>query len=115
MGVLIENWFDLLSTPEAVRELVERCDGQVKFLLDFGNWNGPEKYEKLEAIAPLATSCHAQADFQESDRFDEEDYRRCLSLSYPAAFNGPFVLVNGGLEGISLLRDYIQFLGGKEL
>jgi len=108
LALLIENWFALLATPAAVRELLERSDGQVKLQLDFSNWNGPTKYEDLEAIAPFATCCHAQARFLDATYIDEDDYNRCLNLPYPAGFNGPFILVNGGLEGIGLLRDAIK-------
>ncbi len=108
LEVLIENWFELLATPTAVHELLERCEGQAKLQLDFSNWNGTTKYEDLTAIAPLATCCHAQARFVDAKQIDEADYNRCLNLPYPTGFNGPFILVNGGLEGIGVLRDYIK-------
>jgi hypothetical protein len=108
VSILTENWFDVLSTSTAVRELLERCEGEVKFLLDFSNWSGPTKYEALAQIAYLASSCHVQVNFLDARRMDEADFTRCLQLPYPADFNGPFVLVNGGLERIGLLRDFIR-------
>ena len=108
VSILTENWFDLLSTPAAVSELLERTDGKVGFLLDYGNWNGPNKHQNLAQIAPLANSCHAKAEFSESGELDETDFARSLQLPYSPDFNGPFVLVNGGLDGIGNLRDFIR-------
>lgn len=108
LKIIIENWFDLLSTPEAVRALLERTQGRIGFLLDFSNWNGAGKYEKLAQIAPFASSCHAQAHFLGANSIDEDDFSRCLGLPYPANFNGPFLMVNGELEGIGVVRDFIR-------
>ena len=112
VGVITENWFDLLATPATVLELMKCTEGRVELLLDWSNWNGPQKYERLAQIAPLARSCHAQVDFAGARRgatenIDRDDCRRCLQLPYPDDFDGPFVLVNGGLQGIEVARDAI--------
>jgi hypothetical protein len=108
VSILTENWFDVLSTPAAVHELLERCDGETKFLLDFSNWGGTGKYDDLAHIATFASSCHVQVTFFDANHIDEDDFTRCLQLPYPDTFNGPFVLVNGGLDGVGLLRDFIR-------
>jgi hypothetical protein len=107
VGILTENWFDVLSTPDAVKELLQRCEEEVELLLDFGNWGGAQKYEKLAAIAGHASCCHAKAELNDA-KLNEADYRTCLSLPFPAGFAGPFILVNGGEEGIPILRDFIR-------
>ncbi|HEX9996928.1 MAG TPA: TIM barrel protein [Abditibacterium sp.] len=107
VSIITENWFDLLDSPAAVHELLGQTEGKIGFLLDFGNWNGEDKHEKLAQIAPLANSCHAKAEFLESGALDEADYARSLRLPYSPEFRGPFVLVNGGLNGIGKLRDFI--------
>lgn len=111
LGVLIENWFDLLASPTDVLELLERCDGGAQLLLDFGNWSGASRLENLAAIAPRAVACHARADFLRDGRLDETDFAACLRLPYAPEFCGPFVLVNGGLSGIGALRDFIMGIG----
>ena len=103
--IITENWFDLLSTPDAVTQLIARTNGEIGLLLDWSNWNGPAKYERLAAIAPLAQSCHVQLEFLAPNRVDEKDAVRCLELPYPRDFDGPLVLVNGGIQGIEVVRD----------
>lgn len=108
VSIVTENWFDVLASPSAVHELMERTAGKVGLLLDYGNWDGPHKYENLTQIAPLANSCHAKADFDRANQLDETDFSRCLNLPFAPEFNGPFILVNGGFNGIELLRDFIN-------
>lgn len=108
VGVITENWFDLLATPDAVLELMARTAEHVELLLDWSNWSGPHKYEHLALIAPLARSCHAQVEFNGAAHINRDDCKRCLQLPYPDSFDGPFVLVNGGLQGIEVARDTIR-------
>ena len=105
---ITENWFDLLYTPAAVTQLMALTAGEIGLLLDWSNWNGPEKYERLAQIAPLASSCHVQLEFLAPTRVNQDDCRRCLQLPYPPDFDGPFVLVNGGLKGIEVARDALM-------
>lgn len=102
-----ENWFPLLETPDAVLQILDNTDGRVQLNLDFGNWSRPDKYERLAAIAPQATSCHAKADFADSGQIHADDFIRCLDLPYSDDFRGPFTLVAGGWSGIESARDVI--------
>ncbi len=88
-----ENWFDLLSCPEAVHKLMDGLEGEVGFNLDFGNWTGPTKYADLEAIYRYAESCHAKCAFLSEYVPDAIDFRRCLDLARAADFAGPFTLI----------------------
>jgi sugar phosphate isomerase/epimerase len=105
-----ENWYPVLSTPEAVLQVMRETEGRVGFNLDFGNWDGPSKYEDLAAIAPHAESCHAKANFV-GTAVDAGDYTRCLNLPYPDGFRGPFTIVAGGpdndWQGIEATRDFV--------
>lgn len=105
--VTTENWFPLLDTPEAVQQILSDTEGRVGLNLDFGNWTGADKYDRLAAIAPFASSCHAKADFDAGGNLDKTDFARCLDLPYPADFRGPFTLVAGGWRGIEKSRDFI--------
>ncbi len=102
-----ENWFPLLETPASVKRLLLDTQERVQLNLDFGNWSGPDKYDRLAAIAPLATSCHAKADFADSGEIYADDFISCLDLPYPDDFRGPFTLVAGGWSGIESARDVI--------
>ncbi|GDX40609.1 xylose isomerase [Armatimonadota bacterium] len=93
-----ENWFDLLSRPEHVHELLDSLDGDVGLNLDFGNWGGETKYADLAAIAPYAESCHAKCAFIAPGEPDSADYRHCLDLSREQNFSGPFTLIYDGAD-----------------
>lgn len=111
MRIVTENWFDLLSTPEAVHVLLDQLDGQVGLLADFGNWTGPDKYEGLKSIFPRASLCHAKADFS-GGQLDEADYGLCLAAAEEAGYAGPYTLIfdadqPGEWAGLAQERDFI--------
>ncbi|GAB4454858.1 MAG: TIM barrel protein [Armatimonadaceae bacterium] len=92
--VMTENWFQTLSTPEAVQEVLEPTNGSVGLCFDFGNWGGEDKYDKLQAIARFAESSHSKCNFVDG-KPDVEDFTRCLDILNDAGYSGPFTLVYG--------------------
>lgn len=96
LRLMTENWHDTLSTPVRVQSVLDALDGDLGLCVDFGNWQGPSKYDDLAAIMPAAESCHAKATFSSSGALDEVDYRRCLDLTRAAAFAGPYTLIYDG-------------------
>lgn len=111
LRLVTENWFDLLATPEAVHALLDRLDGQVGLLADFGNWKGPEKYDALASIFPRAELCHAKADFT-AEGLDELDYGDCVGVAEEAGYIGPYTLIfdadhPGEWTGLAEERDFI--------
>lgn len=111
LRLFTENWFDLLSTQAAVHELLDRLDGQVGLLADFGNWTGPDKYEGLKSIFPRAEPCHAKASFADG-QMDEADYGLCVGVAEEAGYTGPYTLIFDAdhpseWHGLSQERDFI--------
>ncbi len=96
LRLMTENWFAVLPTPDAVHALFEQLDGHVGLCLDFGNWDGPDKYANLAQIATYAESCHAKAHFSEAGILDTDDYTRCLEITRAAHFAGPYTLIYSG-------------------
>jgi hypothetical protein len=94
--LMTENWLTLLSEPASVHTLLERLDGRVGLCFDFGNWRGPDKYDKLRSIVSYAESCHAKAHFPSATTLDAEDYVRCLDITRAAHFSGPYTLIYDG-------------------
>jgi sugar phosphate isomerase/epimerase len=94
--VITENWLALLSGPDEVHHVLDRLDGEVGFLADFGNWKGPTKYDDLASIMPRAVSTHCKAHFDQSMALDGEDYGRCLDVAAAAGFFGPHSLIYEG-------------------
>lgn len=89
--IITENWLSLLSTPDAVHQVMDGID--IGLLADFGNWTGATKYDDLAAILPLAESCHAKCSFDDDGQPDSEDYLRCLDLARAAHYSGPYSLI----------------------
>jgi sugar phosphate isomerase/epimerase len=109
--LVTENWFDLLSTPEHVHDLLQQAGGLIGLNGDFGNWSGPGKYEALARIFGLASICHAKASFA-GGAMDEADYGRCIDVAEAAGYAGPYTLIfdndePGEWEGIAVERAFI--------
>jgi sugar phosphate isomerase/epimerase len=92
--VVIENWFPLMSTPEAVLHVTRELGDELGLCFDFGNWGGDNKYADLGQIVHLAESCHAKCNFIDG-KPDLDDFTKCLDLTQEVGFNGPYTLVHG--------------------
>jgi len=111
LRLVTENWFDLLAEPAHVHYLLDRLEGKVGLLGDFGNWGGPNKYSDLRSIFGRAELCHAKASFIDGD-LDEADYGACVTLAEEAGYQGPYTLifdseVPGEWHGLATERDFI--------
>ncbi len=109
--LVTENWFDLLSTPHAVHEVLDRLEGRVGLLGDFGNWSGDSKYEDLASIFARAELCHAKASFH-AGQLDEADYGACVGAAEEAGYKGPYTLIFDSeipseWHGLATERDFI--------
>lgn len=109
--LVTENWFDLLSEPAHVHYLLDRLDGRIGLLGDFGNWGGESKYADLKSIFSRAELCHAKANFIDGD-LDEADYGACVTLAEEAGYKGPYTLIYdseipGEWNGLGIERDFI--------
>lgn len=109
--LVTENWFDLLSTPAVVHEVLDRLEGRVGLLGDFGNWGGETKYEDLASIFSRAELCHAKASFA-GGQLDEADYGACIGAAEEAGYRGPYTLIFDADQphewaGLAQERDFI--------
>jgi sugar phosphate isomerase/epimerase len=93
--VVTENWWGMLPDADSVISLLELTGDSVGLLIDLGNWSGPDKYEQLARIAPLAETCHAKCRFTENGP-DREDYLKSLQLLEDARYDGPLALIYDG-------------------
>ena len=111
--IITENWFDTLSGPDEVNAVMDRLDGEVGFLADFGNWRGASKYADLAAIIGRAETCHAKCHFSDEGVMDGDDYARCLGLAQGAGYAGPFTLIYEGAgadewQAVAMERDFVR-------
>ena len=110
--LVTENWHALLPSAAEVNDLLDRLEGRIGLLMDFGNWTGPGKYEQLAAIAARAELCHAKANFIDGD-LDAEDFGRCVDLAETAGYAGPYTLIFDSelpvneWDGLATERDFI--------
>ena len=70
MRVTTENWLALLAGPKEVHHVLDRLDGEVGFMADFGNWKttGDAKYDDLASILARSEDTHAKARFPPTTR-----------------------------------------------
>jgi sugar phosphate isomerase/epimerase len=107
-----ENWFNLLSSAKEVTEVLDRLEGKVGLLGDFGNWKGANKYDELAKIFGRAELSHAKASFIDGD-LDAEDYGRCVDLAEAAGYTGPYTLIFDSevpvneWDGLAIEREFI--------
>ena len=97
LRLVTENWHALLPDADAVLALLERTEGRVGFLIDLGNWSGPDKYAQLARVASLAETCQAKVRMV-GGRLDTEDYRRSLTVLAEAGYPGPLAMVYDGRD-----------------
>ena len=112
--LVTENWFDLLAEPAHVHYLLDKLDGRIGLLGDFGNWGGATKYADLKSIFGRAELCHAKASFIDGD-LDEADYGACVRLAEEAGYTGPYTLIFDSeipseWHGLGIERDFITSL-----
>ncbi|HEX4296519.1 MAG TPA: sugar phosphate isomerase/epimerase [Devosia sp.] len=106
-----ENWFELLGNAAMVNEVLDRLEGKVGLLADFGNWRGAGKYGELAKIFGRAELCHAKASFPDG-MLDTDDYGRCVDLAEAAGYAGPYTLIFDAdtpeeWRGLEIERDFI--------
>ena len=109
--IVTENWFDTLSTPDAVHHVLDAVGPGLGFLADTGNWGGHTKYADLTSIFARAELCHAKTDFGAGLVIDAEDFRQCVEAAQDADYKGPFTLIfaseGGEWAGLEAERAFV--------
>jgi len=96
--IVTENWHALLPDAASVNELLDRAGERVGFLLDLGNWSGPDKYTQLAQVASRAETCQAKCRTDASGNLESDDYRLALQVLRDADYAGPLALVYDGSD-----------------
>ncbi len=110
--VVTENWFETLSTPEAVHHVLDAVGPSLGFLADTGNWHGASKYSDLQSIFARAELCHAKTSFASGLKLDEADNAKWLTAARAANYKGPFTLIfadeGDEWQGLAIERKFIE-------
>jgi hypothetical protein len=110
---MTENWFDTLAGPKEVHQVLDRLDGAVGFLADFGNWKGPSKYDDLASVFGRAEDAHAKCFFANGLAMQADDYAKCLTAASAAGYAGPYTLIyespdDDEWEAVRMERDFLR-------
>jgi sugar phosphate isomerase/epimerase len=109
--VVTENWFDTLSSPNSVHQVLDAVGPALGFLADTGNWSGPSKYDDLKSIFARAELCHAKTSFAAGLELDRDDNAKWLQAAQEANYQGPYTLIfaDAGDEwdGLNIEREFI--------
>jgi sugar phosphate isomerase/epimerase len=96
--LVTENWHALLPDAASVNTLLDLTGDRIGFLIDLGNWTGPDKYRELAAVAGRAETCQAKAATDATGAIDEHDYRSSLNVLRNANYTGPLAMVYAGAD-----------------
>ena len=94
--LLTENFGGFLLDIERLLELLERLDGRLGLVADFGNGRCPGEYEALGRLLERAESVHAKPELDAKGDLLEDDFRTCVRLAQDIGFPGPYTLVYRG-------------------
>jgi len=112
VAVVTENFKALTSTGESCRALMEQTGDEVRWITDFGNFNGVRKYEELGTILPRSVSVHAKAHYDERGMPDRAEFEKCLDVVTNAGFDCAYVLIYDGpgdmWEGLERIRAIVD-------
>lgn len=110
--VVTENWFETLSTPEAVHHVLDAVGSTLGFLADTGNWHGATKYADLQSIFASAELCHAKTSFAAGLKLDENDNAKWLAAAKAVNYKGPYTLIfadeGDEWQGLAIERKFIK-------
>ena len=112
--VTTENWLALTASPNEVHHILDRVDGEVGFMADFGNWKttGPKRYDDLASILARSEDTHAKAWFP-GNEMDRDDFGNCLAAAKRVSYTGPYTLIyeDKGFDEWSAVeaeRDFVR-------
>lgn len=112
VGIITENFQALTSNAENCLYLVQQSNEQVKFITDFGNFNGPSKYNELAKILPYSVSVHAKAQFDTNGMPNQAEFEKCLHVLNDQHYDGPITLIYDGPGdmwlGIERVRKIVE-------
>lgn len=105
--ITTENWFDTLSTPEAVHHVLDAVGPDLGFLADTGNWGGPTKFDDLKSIFARAQFSHFKPILYDRGDINMPDFDICIGSAQAANYVGPYTLIydKGGDEWAGLERQ----------
>lgn len=110
--VVTENFKSLLSIGANCLTVMEQTAGKAAMITDFGNYQGPLKYEEIAATTPYSKSIHVKPHYDEAGLPDEAELRQCLDSVQTGGYDGAYVLIYDGpgdmWEGLERVRWIVE-------
>lgn len=111
LRLLTENFGGFMLDVDRLLLLLERLQGRLGLVADFGNGRLPGQYDDLARLLKHAESIHAKPELDSEGRILEDDFRTCVRLAEEAGFSGPYTLVYRGplpaFTGLERTRDLV--------
>ncbi|MEW9701499.1 sugar phosphate isomerase/epimerase family protein [Paenibacillus sp. SI8] len=109
--VVTENFHALTSVSENCLSLIDACGERLGLTSDFGNFQGPRKYEMLAQIVPHSESIHAKSQTDEHGIPDAAEFESCMQIVKQSGYEGPITIVYDGpgdmWDGIDRVRKLV--------
>lgn len=90
-----ENYKFFNNEADDLLQVLDIAERDYGLVADFGNANGPDKYDILEKLIPRATAIHQWVAIDDDGALNVEDSQRCLSMARDSGFDGPVMLLGG--------------------
>lgn len=110
--VITENFKPLTSTAESSLKLLALTGESVRFITDFGNFHGDDKFVEIADTVPFSVSVHAKASYDEQGLPDVLEFISGLKAIKAADFDGVYVLIYDGpgdmWEGLERIKSLVK-------
>ncbi len=95
-----ENYKHFNNEADDLLQVLELSERDYGLVVDFGNAEGPNKYDTLSKLMPRATAIHQWVEIDDEGRLNVEDSRHCLKMAQDNGFDGPIMLLGGHPYGL---------------
>ena len=119
-----ENYKVFNSDADNLLQVIELSQRDYGLVADFGNADGPGKYDTLSKLMPSATAIHQWVAIDDRGQIDDADSKRCLNMARDEGFDGPVMLLGGRpyqryrdtralWDAVDELRDEVRSVFGE--
>ncbi len=94
--LLTENLGAFTRDPDTLLTLLDRLEGKVGLVADFGNGRRVGEYNDLKRLLARAESAHAKPEVRLDGTLEEADFLTCVRCAEEVGYTGPYTIVYRG-------------------
>lgn len=98
-----ENYKVFNNEADDLLQVLDLSQRDYGLVADFGNAEGPRKYDTLSKLMPRATAIHQWVTIDAEGTLNVDDSKHCLNMARDMGFDGPVMLLGG--KPYQLYRD----------